>query len=237
MSQEKRRSISSTPREESNRSDGVIALGRRLVEELDMEPGVDTLGRWMAHYIAELIEDAEQTADAAERQIAQERCCTAILRLWEHRSTLPRGARPLANLQKVLDAIIDLKERKPVVIDLFGEGHHDGGDPWVQLAIAAEEIGAKINRIALLTAIAEAQFGREKRWVDENDSMLSEEERKLITYLDAWLALKMRWQTQADCVSVASLAPEERRGLVIDEIRASLEALNRTFDRLKTKEQ
>lgn len=237
MSQEKQRSISSTPAGESNHCDGVIALGRRLVEELDMEPGVDTLGRWMAHYIAELIEDAEQTADVAERQIAQERCCTAILRLWEHRSTLPRGARPLANLQKILDAIIDLRERKPVVVDLFVGGHRDGSDPLVQLAISAEEIGTKISRIALLTAIAEAQFGREKRWVDENGSMLSEEEKNLITYLDDWLGLRIPWQTNARSASVASLVPEERTGLVIDEIAASLQVLHRTFDRLKAKEQ
>ena len=37
----------------------VLDLGRALVEELGLDPGVDTLSRWMAHYIAELIEDAE----------------------------------------------------------------------------------------------------------------------------------------------------------------------------------
>ena len=35
------------------RSDSVLALGKKLVDELGLDQSVDTLGRWMAHYIAE----------------------------------------------------------------------------------------------------------------------------------------------------------------------------------------
>lgn len=51
-SREKQKSTLFTLTEPLKRSESVIALGKRLVEELGMEPGVDTLGRWMAHYVA-----------------------------------------------------------------------------------------------------------------------------------------------------------------------------------------
>lgn len=52
----------------SNLSDSVLDLGRKLVQELDLDPGVDTLGRWMAHYVAELIHYADNaTPDGREQ--------------------------------------------------------------------------------------------------------------------------------------------------------------------------
>jgi hypothetical protein len=33
----------------------VINLGKLFVQELKLEPGVDTFSRWMAHYLAEKI--------------------------------------------------------------------------------------------------------------------------------------------------------------------------------------
>ena len=44
---------SSEPMVERIRSDSVLALGKKLVDELGLDQSVDTLGRWMAHYIAE----------------------------------------------------------------------------------------------------------------------------------------------------------------------------------------
>ena len=34
-------------------------LGKKLIDELGLDQSVDTLGRWMAHYIAEKMEDAQ----------------------------------------------------------------------------------------------------------------------------------------------------------------------------------
>ena len=42
-------SLSPEQTDESARSEAILALGRRLVQELGLEPSVDTLGRWMAH--------------------------------------------------------------------------------------------------------------------------------------------------------------------------------------------
>ena len=86
------------------RFDEILALGRKLVYELDMEPRVDTLARWMAHYVAELI-DAAANAPLAERAASQKRCFDAILELWSHRAELPNGKRPFENLEPILRAL------------------------------------------------------------------------------------------------------------------------------------
>src|SRR4051812_2064411 len=74
---------SSTPRD-------VLALGRKLVEELELGPGVDTLGRWMAHHVAELMLNAEHSADLDDRRANEDRAVDTILRIWDHRATSNR---------------------------------------------------------------------------------------------------------------------------------------------------
>ena len=53
--------------EPSERYTAIVQLGKKLVEELALNNSVDTLGRWMAHHIAELIYDAENTTDDTVR--------------------------------------------------------------------------------------------------------------------------------------------------------------------------
>ena len=80
---------SSDPTAVSARCEATLELGRKLTKELGIDQSVDTLGRWMAHYIAELIQDAEK-ASAEERPAKMRACCDAILNLWKHRHTLRR---------------------------------------------------------------------------------------------------------------------------------------------------
>lgn len=165
MSQEKQKSTLSTPMEQLKASEDVISLGKRLVEELGMEPGVDTLGRWMAHYITELINTAEEAGDLNERCKIGEKCCNAILSLWQHRASLPRGVRPLGNLENVLKSVVRFRgDDNPWTLGLtMAEDYVDIGDPWIGFAEAIEKLGVRICRIALFMAISEENFGKEKR--------------------------------------------------------------------------
>lgn len=72
-----------------------------------MEQSVDTLTRWMAHYIAELIQSAE-TASAEDRPDKMARCAEAILELWKHRSALPNGKRPFEDIEPILQGLESL---------------------------------------------------------------------------------------------------------------------------------
>lgn len=93
--------------EESPRFDQVLALGRKLVDELDLESSTDTLSRWMAHYIAELMDHAKGPL-SEELAVAKKRCFDAILELWSHRAELPNGKRPFEDLEPIMRAIESL---------------------------------------------------------------------------------------------------------------------------------
>lgn len=76
-------------------------LGKSLVKELNLDPGVDTLARWMAHYIGEQIEIAKR-ATGVEKREAEERCFNTILKLWSHRSFIPGESRPFVDFEPIL---------------------------------------------------------------------------------------------------------------------------------------
>lgn len=92
------------------RSEAVIELGKRLVAELDDDN--DLLASWMAHYIAEQI-DAAQNAPVHERSERQQACAEAILQLWRHRNVLPQHLRPLGEIEPVLRTLasLDVEQR------------------------------------------------------------------------------------------------------------------------------
>jgi hypothetical protein len=86
---------------------GILEIGRALIKELALEPGDDTLCRWMAHYIAELIEGAE-TAREADRPEKLAKCSEIIIALWQHRYELPNGKRPFEEFEPIFRAIESL---------------------------------------------------------------------------------------------------------------------------------
>lgn len=59
--------------------------GHQLVQELDLEPH-DSTEKWMAHYIVELMERAQNASSTEERSQAADRCAQIIMRLWERRA-------------------------------------------------------------------------------------------------------------------------------------------------------
>ena len=82
----------------------VLGLGRHLVRELDFDDG-DTLGRWMAHHLAELIHEAENGANGEIRSKVRKEATETILNIWRHRASLPGKAYPLALYKDVLQVL------------------------------------------------------------------------------------------------------------------------------------
>jgi len=89
-----------------------ISLGKTLVEELKLNPGVDTLSRWMVHYISEQMTVAEN-ATGDKKRIAEQRCFETILKLWQHRSALPNGHRPFESFEPIFRALAGLDPDNP----------------------------------------------------------------------------------------------------------------------------
>jgi len=98
-----------TPAVPSPSADPIVALGERILTELDEVHTNDTLTRWLAHHIADLIEAAGQVSGASAPD-ADARA--AILQLWQHRSAWPSGWPPPRALATVrlLDGLPDLDD-------------------------------------------------------------------------------------------------------------------------------
>lgn len=82
----------------------MLELGTLLAAELEQ---TDTLGRWIAHYLAERMTSLEQKT-GSERASAAAEVADLILRLWSLRRQLPGGRLPLAEVDEVEEAIARL---------------------------------------------------------------------------------------------------------------------------------
>jgi len=85
----------------------IITLGRLLVASLGEKSNADIISQWMAHYIAEQIVFCE-TAKGDEKKEAEQRCFDTILKLWQHRFSLPDGRRPFENFEPILRTLDSL---------------------------------------------------------------------------------------------------------------------------------
>lgn len=74
-------------------------VAQALIKELKLEPGVNTLEKWMAHYIAELLSKSEKATGQTKQEIDKElfhrvldlwRCQSEHGRVRSHFSTLRR---------------------------------------------------------------------------------------------------------------------------------------------------
>lgn len=87
----------------------VWGLGLHLVRELGLEKGDDILGRWMAHHLAELMNEAETGKTEATRSKARKDATETIIKIWKHRASLPGNVYPLAPYKDLLQVLEQLQ--------------------------------------------------------------------------------------------------------------------------------
>lgn len=156
--------------EQSARSKAVVALGKKFVAELDLGDSVDTLGRWMAHHIAELVQEAE-AATGDDRLAKQAHLRDAILALWAHRFELPSGMQPLVEFEPILSALASL-DPESQYSRYFSPSYAPDNESneseetrlWVELAKSLDH-SSKILINYCLTLAADKALDQSKEWV------------------------------------------------------------------------
>lgn len=88
----------------------ILKLGKKLIKELELVYSVNTLARWMAHYLAELITNIENTELGEEKQKLKKECCDIILDIWGKRERIPIE-KPTDRLKPIIDVISLLKKK------------------------------------------------------------------------------------------------------------------------------
>lgn len=97
-------STNSAPAANSASPKDVLALGRQIADHLELASGDDVVAHWLAHHVAELIDQVDH-ADPSAKQAAQDRAVETILKLWAHRRALPEPADPLSGLRLAIDVL------------------------------------------------------------------------------------------------------------------------------------
>jgi hypothetical protein len=156
--------------DESTRSDAILALGRKLVEELGLEPSVDTFGRWIAHYIADLMFQAENATDEG-KLTAHKNCFDAILTLWSHRAELPNGKRPFEELEPIVRAVESLDPDRstpryflPIRSLKRNDEHKTETETWLDM-VSGIDLSARILIGHCLAQAASAATDKSQEWI------------------------------------------------------------------------
>ena len=153
-----------------------MRLGALIVRELEIEKSNDTLGRWMAHHLAELIADAEGAEGEAGIEI-RDRIVDLILRVWSHRKSFPRRKYPLSDLEDLASLLWRLR---PEASPFRRLGTNETEDLLASVVRRFQRV--VVYGILLLTGIKTVP---EK--VEDFEPYLDEQERELIHNARRWI--------------------------------------------------
>lgn len=160
---------SSTDTGKLGHSDSILALGKKLVDELGTDQPVDTLSRWMSHWIAELMRSADG-AVGEDRSKRMAECGDAIMKLWAHRNTLPDGKRPFEPLEPIFRTLKSLDpDAKTFRYFQMPDNPNKTGketpaDEWLRRAISTDESARRLVAYCLTKATDLVIAGRDD-WI------------------------------------------------------------------------
>lgn len=87
----------------------IVDLGRKISENLEE---TDTLGRWMAFHLAEMISTYDLESGSVDED-KFEKICELVFQFWRNRDVLPCGCRPLLKLDVLDDVLVRLSRERP----------------------------------------------------------------------------------------------------------------------------
>lgn len=153
----------------------IINLGKKLLLNLKgSDP--DEITSWMINYIAELMIDAENGDDTKKIN-----CFNAILKLWEYRSSFPDGARPLENLEPILQVLESLnpESNSPRHLATFYEYEYESENdaldksmPLIELAKKTDLAARTLITFMLEQAVENATDKDTKEWIESTLNMI-----------------------------------------------------------------
>ncbi|HTF95301.1 MAG TPA: AVAST type 3 anti-phage protein Avs3b [Cellvibrio sp.] len=161
--------------------DATLELGKELVRELGLGQSVDTLGRWMAHHIAELMQDAENS-DTDDRSSKMHVCSEAIYALWSHQHELPNGKKPFESLEPIKRALesLDPEDQTPryfrAARSAYDERQNKNSEAttWLKMADGFDYSAKLLIRYCLAEA-AKTAIEKSEKWVVLADKAGAEE--------------------------------------------------------------
>ena len=165
----------------------VLSLGELFVNKLGLEPGVDTFARWMAHYIAQQMNKAENS-QGTEKESAEKACFDTILKVWEHRWKLPSGKRPFEDFEPILMLIEKLNPERESAFyyhQLPENGRRDlqineNMSEWIKTAEEMDQAARICITYALDQSVLQIKTDETEQWLENASKLTSDDDTKII---------------------------------------------------------
>jgi hypothetical protein len=164
----------------------ILRLGKKLIKELELVYTVNTLARWLGHYLAELMNNIDNCESEEKKSELQKECCNVILELWEKRERIPIE-KPTEKLKPIIDIISLLKKNEhPFIRHRFlnnNNGLRNKNSNWFSFLEIVKNNSERIYRKSLISMISEELLEKDKEWIEEHGSFLSDDEKSVVEYL------------------------------------------------------
>lgn len=168
---------------ESEQFQEILSLGKTLVTLFSEYDRTDLTTSWMAHYLAEAMQQATEEKDVKKKRALQKECSDIILELWKKRNHFPGFIPPLSGLRHAVDVIKALKDEESDELywRRFSGAEKDSiwGAYFHSLRNAVEDS----LKITLSATVAHSVLEREKQW-GKHASFLMDQEKEIIEFLD-----------------------------------------------------
>jgi len=215
----------------------IIKLGKKIVEELQLEPSVNTLGRWMAHYVAELILQAETCKEESDKKAKQKECADVILEIWKNREYLPEISTPLTGLKPIVDLLnVFIKQEHPLPY-LRGFWGMPSDGSWIELVNTVITSSKNIFMLCLLSQVNSEFLSKKQEWLKEHKSMLTKDEKEMLERLKSFVNQKKSYITfsaeKEEEIIFEELSPQKRYETIFNKIEEEILEINQVFNQLK----
>lgn len=147
-----------------------MELGRKIVHELDLEPGVDTLAKWMAHDLAEQIQKCEEVGDEG-RERAFSECRETIHRLWDHLLNDPQRLPAFKDCDQLIRTLASFTEETPRYYANYHQINLKDNEPtesqkWLRIAEGVDYTAQSLIDYAISNAIEHAASKETVEWLN-----------------------------------------------------------------------
>ena len=204
-----------------------MELGKRIVQELQLEDNSNLLTHWMAYRIAELIDKVEkiESESKSELETTKQECTDLILKVWEKHNSWSKG-QPLG---QIITSLQELTEEKSF---RFYEDSIPSSITWLQLLDYLKILQEEESCVCLEAYITTLNLDKEQKWLNNFPEELTTDEGSIIAKL-----LDRRKSMNKEDYTLGSkkvskfglLSYEKRTKLVIDHLQEIADKRQKLF--------
>lgn len=218
----------------------IIKLGEKIVKELNLNQGVDTLGRWMSHYLSELIVKSESHEDESIRNSTRKECCDLILKLWENKEDVPGISTPTSDLEPIINILKAFQDSKITLPFWKSYEPRSNKGPWNNFLETVKSNTESIFQYSLYSELNIEILNSKSVWIDEHPDFLTDEEEEFLKQLNNLInygKLNYKFTNDGKETNLLELSKKERYSKIFDSIENEINEMSEKLIELRKMKQ